>query len=503
MNMGVNNSLSQIFIALIPSMLLLLVFLVIGFTHHIIYKTFIALQIFLASIAIFFKWQDHVTITSDILLSGMINDAALSVEMISLPLVLWVIVTALLPILWIYRLELEKISFKAYSLKVGKLSSLLLVSLVALLFLNGFEYRKKGNLRDPKFSIMLDSFSPLDVDYSLNRAYISYKRLKKNYRDVKKMSGLHEYTNAEDELTVVFILGETTRGDHFSINGYERETTPKLSRIENLYSFKNVTSCDTLTLRSVPCILSPMNAEQEDRIPKYSAFTDVFKSLGFEVEIYSLQGLSAFYRYLGYDKLVAKREILKNSQEKAQDIALLPFIKDSLSNFQMKKKLLVIHTLGSHQLYIDRVPQEQIAYTPNCQSQSSVACSQESLVNAFDNTVLSVDSFLSSVIEELEDKKAIVVYTSDHGESLGESGIFGHGKPIDIAPKEQFSVPLVFWFSQPYLQTETGKKVYTNIGKHTADTPLSHDNVYHSILGCSGIASSDGGITKELNICSQ
>ncbi|MGC9351002.1 MAG: sulfatase-like hydrolase/transferase [Sulfurovum sp.] len=312
-------------------------FLVIGFTHHIIYKTFIALQVFLASIAIFFKWQDNATVTSDILLSAIINEASLTVEMISLPLILWVIVSALLPIVWMYRLELQNISFKDYSLKVGKLSSLLLVSMVVLLFLNGFEYRKKGNLRDPKFSMMLDSFSPLDVDYGLNRAYISYKRLKKNYRDIKKMSELYEYTNAEDELTVVFVIGETTRGDHFSINGYERETTPKLSRIENLYSFKNVTSCDTLTLRSLPCMLSPMNADEEDRNPKYSAFTDVFKSLGFQVEIYSLQGLSAFYRYLGYDKLVVKREILKSSQEKAQDIALLPFIKKTLSDSKIKK----------------------------------------------------------------------------------------------------------------------------------------------------------------------
>ena len=75
---------------------------------------------------------------------------------------------------------------------------------------------------------------------------------------------------------------------------------------------------------------------------------------------------------------------------------------------------------------------------------------------------------------------AAMLYLSDHGESLGETGLYLHGLPYAIAPETQKKVPMIAWLS-PQFANANGVDRACLLGK--ADEPLSHDNLFHSVIG--------------------
>ena len=99
-------------------------------------------------------------------------------------------------------------------------------------------------------------------------------------------------------------------------------------------------------------------------------------------------------------------------------------------------------------------------------------CSNEELINAYDNTILYTDFILASLIEELkllDQYNTSMIYISDHGESLGEKNLYMHGIPISIAPKEQIEIPFIVWLSNDSIKIKNHKL-------------LSQYNVFHSVL---------------------
>jgi len=495
------ENLNQILMIIWPSLLLFIIFLIIGLFHQLLLKNFLAFNILVASIAIFFKWQYNITITEDILLSGLINDFSLTTEMVSTKLILWIFITSGLPIAFIFLTKIKTSSMTKKFIHTLSLTLLVFAGMFVVLFAQGYEFRAKGQIRDPKFSQALSHYSPLDAEYNFKKALRAYKKMGKLYTNVEIMSHTHHYTSKQSDLLVVFVLGESTRGDHFSINGYQKETNPLLSKKDGLISFTNVQSCDTLTINSVRCLASPMKKSHIGRDVVQSSFNDVFRSLGFSTDIYSLQTLNEFYHYLGYDTLMSKYAILNKQNTGAKDVSLLPYAQKAIRNYTSGKKLLILHTLGSHQSYYDRITSEQNIFSPACKIADVAKCSQEEIINAYDNTIIAIDSFLSTLIDELSNKNALLVYVSDHGESLGENGNYFHGKPINIAPKEQFNIPFIVWFSEKYRNTEEGHKRFESIKMIQRDVALSHDNLFHSILGCAAIESNNEGIDPSLNIC--
>ncbi|OCR11142.1 phosphoethanolamine transferase [Helicobacter pullorum] len=142
------------------------------------------------------------------------------------------------------------------------------------------------------------------------------------------------------------------------------------------------------------------------------------------------------------------------------------------------QQLIVLHIQGSHgPSYYKRYPQEFERFKPTCQTNQLEKCSQESLVNTYDNTLLYTDFILSKIIallKQKQDYQSALFYISDHGESLGENGIYLHGMPYPLAPKEQTHVLMMFWSNDGQLMKKLdGKK----------DLEFSHDNIFHTILG--------------------
>ena len=145
---------------------------------------------------------------------------------------------------------------------------------------------------------------------------------------------------------------------------------------------------------------------------------------------------------------------------------------------------VVLHQLGSHgPAYFSRYPVQMRKFTPTCDTSDLSKCTKEQIVNTYDNTVLYTDHFLAKTIDFLKHQSnydTAMLYMSDHGESLGENGIFLHGLPYSIAPKEQTQIPMVLWMSKGFSNSFS---INNECLKQKADNPVSHDNLFHSLLG--------------------
>lgn len=122
----------------------------------------------------------------------------------------------------------------------------------------------------------------------------------------------------------------------------------------------------------------------------------------------------------------------RNDGKFVDDMLLVDELKESLARHPQGKHLVILHTEGSHYLYSQRYPSSFVRYQPECIGVDQ-ACSKAQLINAFDNSVLYTDSFIDNVIDQVRDKKALVFYAADHGESIDENYHL-HGTPRDMAP---------------------------------------------------------------------
>jgi lipid A ethanolaminephosphotransferase len=138
--------------------------------------------------------------------------------------------------------------------------------------------------------------------------------------------------------------------------------------------------------------------------------------------------------------------------------------------------------MGNHgPAYYKRTPADMKAYQPECRSTVLQDCPAQEIVNAYDNAVRYTDHLLSQTVRWLksQSRPTAMLYVSDHGESLGEKGLYLHGMPYLMAPKEQTHVPMVMWLSKP-LQSQLGWD--GACWKKQVAEPISHDHLFHSVL---------------------
>ena len=281
---------------------------------------------------------------------------------------------------------------------------------------------------------------------------------------------------------IIMVVGETARFDRFSLNGYGRETNPKLSK-ENIVSFKQVTSCGTSTGVSVPCMFSMLTRKQYDED----------KALHMEnaLDVLTREGVKVLWRDNNSDsKGVALRVPYEDFKSPAhnpvcddnecRDIGMLSGLDKFVAENKDHDILIVLHQMGNHgPEYYRRYPDEFKKFTPICKTGRLSECSQQEIDNSYDNAILYTDYFLSEVIQFLkkyDDKReTAMLYVADHGESLGEHGIYLHAAPYMIAPQEQTHVPSILWLGQHFDYQLSQVRPYENY-------PLSHDDVFCTLL---------------------
>ena len=307
--------------------------------------------------------------------------------------------------------------------------------------------------------------------------------------------------NSENDLIAVLVIGESARYDHFGINGYFRETTPRISKLENLFSYQ-AESCSNVTYMSVPCLLSRISSNNQQQILKETSMLSVFTKLGFKTTWIGAQSLRKYFKneHLGtlYDEvnfaIIPGGSALYQMND--HDEVMLPYISDLLRDNSNRRQLIAIHTSGSHWNYAARYTEAFDHFKPGCKAAMKAdpsTCHLEGLKNIYDNSILYTDFFLSSVIDLLKTSNAILIYVSDHAESLGENGRFGHGGDIT---KEQSNIPLIVWMSDRFIAKHQDSLVAM---KSHLNHEISHDYIFHSMLDCSGISSII--IDKNYSLC--
>jgi lipid A ethanolaminephosphotransferase len=306
---------------------------------------------------------------------------------------------------------------------------------------------------------------------------------------------------------IVLVVGETARAANFGLSGYARQTTPELHKLKaqgDLVYFSNVSSCGTSTQTSLPCMFSHLGkTEFENTDQPYEGLLDVLQRAGLAVLwIDNQSGCKGTCNRVAQWETQALKvpELCQDGecfdeimlQELPKRLALLDPIK------RAKGTVVVMHQMGSHgPAYYKRSPQAIKQFTPECKSSALQNCPVEQIVNAYDNSVLYADHFVAQTVKWLQaqPRPTALMYLSDHGESLGEKGLYLHGMPYRMAPREQTHVPMLAWLSKP-MQQQRGWRMACVQGQ--AEKPWSHDNLFHSMLDLSQVST---GLAKpELNI---
>ena len=283
---------------------------------------------------------------------------------------------------------------------------------------------------------------------------------------------------------MVIVAGETGRAQNWSLSGYSRDTNPELAKRDIVY-YSNATSCGTATATSLPCMFSPLTRAEysyEGGIGNEN-LVDVLSTAGFKVEWWDNNTGS---------KNIADRIPSRFMKSEDGPEFCFPECIDAvfLKSLQQKadtiteNTVIVMHQIGSHgPSYWLRYPPEREIYKPTCQTPELTECTTEQIVNAYDNTITYTDWFLAQLIDLLDKSDRVtpvMFYASDHGESLGEGGLYLHGTPFFMAPETQTRVPMVLWMSQRFRDSLS---VDADCLKSKAGDPTSHDNIFSTVLG--------------------
>ena len=306
----------------------------------------------------------------------------------------------------------------------------------------------------------------------------------------------------QSSLTIM-VVGETARAANFSLQGYDKPTnqyTPKLG----VKYFSDVSSCGTATAISVPCMFSRLDRNHYDsRIAQSQENAlDIIQRSGVEVTWIdnnsSCKGVCA--RVNSQTVEPTKSNPLCDGRY-CFDEVLVEALAAKLAKSHAKHQLVVLHMIGSHgPTYYRRYPEKDSKFLPDCPRSDIQNCSTEQLTNTYDNTIAYTDLVLSKLIKLLQNSPAddkALLYVSDHGESLGEKGLYLHGFPYALAPKEQTHVPMLFW-SNKLADTRFNQCI-----EQQRNHAFSHDNIFDTLLGLTHIQSIEYRPEQDIfNACS-
>lgn len=451
------------------------------------------LLVLAAAVASHFMWTYRVVIDPTMMANVLGTDAREAGDLLSPRLVATVVALSAPVLWWLWRSPprlAASLRRQAGRNLAGLLGGLLLVVAVSLAGYQGLASLMR-NQKTVRYMI-----NPLNTVYALGR--LAADRLPAQGRTLEPVGGDARlgasYAGQARPPLLVLVIGETARADRFGLNGYARLTTPVLmnwQRERGLVNFLAVGACGTNTEVSVPCIFSPLTREQggDDR-PRHENLLDVLQRAGLAVLWLDNQsGCKGVCARVPH----ASTRVLDDPRwcegGECHDEVMLAGLDERLAVLEPRRRdkgvVLVLHQMGSHgPAYARRTPPDFKPFGPECRSQTLTDCSADGLRDAYDNTIAYTDRFLGRTLDWLSAQQqgfdTGLLYVSDHGESLGENGLYLHGLPYALAPAQQTHVPMVMWLSQG-LQRRLG--VAPSCLRARAAQPASHDHIFHSVLG--------------------
>ena len=456
-------------------------------TFRPIIKPLLTLLFCVTSVVAYFMDQYGTAIDAVMIQNVLETNTLEAVELISWRMVLFFMLFGVLPSALVWRTQLDFPSIKRNLSGKFMIVSISLVVMIGLLliFYKSYASTFRGH-RELRFFL-----TPLNYIQATN----SYIKRKFSHTLAVAPLGTDAsrgvlWKEQKRKTVTVIVLGETARAMNFSLNGYGRNTNPELSRQEGLINFTNVQSCGTATAVSVPCVFSALGRANysESAAKSQEGLLDVLSHAGFGVlwrnNNSGCKGTCDRVEYENFAKPVAG-EPLCNTEE-CYDEYLLKGLPERIRSSQ-KDMVIVLHQKGSHgPSYWKRYPDAFKRFGPVCETNELQKCSSEAIVNAYDNTILYTDHFISKVIDLLRKSgkedgvDTSFIYFSDHGESLGEKGMYLHGAPYMISPDEQRHVPFMIWLSDSF---RSRFRIDATCLAARRDQSFSHDNVFHSVLG--------------------
>lgn len=412
------------------------------------------------------------------------NNQHEALELLSPPLIKHVLLYGVLPVLFVMSCKINNKPFFKEALRRG-LVFLGLVAFVGLLIAVNFKYITYFSRENRDLRVYITPLYAIDSIKGFVR-----RELDKNKEPLKIIAedALQEKQGINRRIGIM-VVGETARWDHFSLNGYFRSTNPKLENI-NIINYDKTESCGTSTAYSVPCMFSFLDKDNysPEKASSQTNVLDTLQKTG--VKVYWIDNNSSCK---GVCERTGEINIRNNPDEASPfyidgelyDEELLTQIETLLSDDESTADILIVlHTMGSHgPKYYRRYPPEFSKFEPACKKSTPQECTDKEITNAYDNTILYTDHMLGLLINYLKkdqsDQETFLVYASDHGESLGENGVYLHGLPYFLAPEAQTHVPMLSWFSESYIKNE---QLNIEEMRSLAKGKVSHDYLSHSLL---------------------
>lgn len=464
----------------------LLIFLLTLISNRFILKGVLILFLILSSITGYFTDAYGTVYDANMLQNALQTDQKESADLFNIIFLLRILLLGVLPSFIIFKLNIvypatiKKTVLNKLALIIVSLSLVLLPILV-----NSKTYASFFRVHKP-IRYYTNPITPIYAVIKLGKIeykkFIAPKELIMHASDAKKITN----DNRKPRL-MIMVVGETARADRVNFNGYDRITFPQLTQLknnkENFYNFNNVMSCGTSTAYSVPCMFSYLGTDNYnvDMAVYQENVLDTLNRLGISLlwrdnnsdDKGVMTRLKAYYQNYRTNEL---NTICHQEYGECRDNGMLVGLDNYIKENANKDMLILLHQMGNHgPAYYKRYDDKFNQFVPVCTDNELAKCELQSLYNAYDNALLATDDFLYQSIELLkkyeQDFEVALFYISDHGESLGEKGIYLHGMPNAFAPIEQKHIPAFLW-----------------LGKNTAfkgvdeNSQLSHDNITPTLL---------------------
>lgn len=451
--------------------------------YRVIAKPMLIALVMIAAVCSYFTDAYGTIFDTNMLINSMQTDQAEAMGLMSLSFFIRVFLLGIIPAVIIAKLNIKQVPLRRALLQkvVTLIAAIALIAACLLPF--GDQYATF--FRQHK---MVRSYAnPITPIYSVIKLGMDYtNKLRRpdtmilHATDAKRSTAM---SRSKKPKLMVFVVGETVRADHIGLNGYKRDTMPLLASQPDIYSFKNATSCGTSTAYSVPCMFS--YADRSDYNPDEADYNENV------LDTLNKQGVNVIWRdNNSSSKGVADRVTFEdyrtaktnpNCDVECRDVGMLDGFENLVkTGTAPQDTLILLHQMGNHgPAYYQRYPKEFEEYKPVCMNNELSKCDDQSVINAYDNAIRYTDYFLHNVIDTLkayeQDYDVVMVYMSDHGESLGENNIYLHGMPYAIAPDAQKQVPIIIWSPE-------GNDIDKNSLVSMVDKPVSHDFITPTLL---------------------
>ncbi len=444
-------------------------------------KTLSVVLIFISAATNYFMFNLGTLIDLDMIQSIFETTLRESSDLVTLPSICWVFLLGVIPILFVLVIKIKFLDFKKECIRRGIIIGIGVAVLAGYVGIFGktlFSFGRNNTKLRSQYNTL---------NYIVNTVRFVQEKLRPP-REFKILDSNVGSNIKDDKIrVVVLVVGETAREKNLSLYGYDRQTTPLLDKNPEIITIRNVFSCGTVTSRSVPCMFSSKGRDKFDvDDAKYEEnLLDIIKKSGWDIVWYENDDgcKKICNRIESYKSYKLGKDSKYCFDDYCYDDALLEFMDDRLKTIK-QNTLIVLHTIGSHgPSYYKRYPQEFAKFKPTCDTTDIQKCSSQELINTYDNTILYTDYIINSAIERLKKYKKFhtsLMYASDHGESLGEKGMYLHGLPYSVAPDEQKKVPFILWLSK---NTMENMNIDFNCLKNKTWDKASHDNWFHTALG--------------------